>query len=119
MASTEKEALPAEKQVVSPTEKQALADSDLEHHDHVATKGNIDMVESGSSSDNDLGFDEKSTKALIRKMDWALLPFLALLYLLSFLDRSTSTFPKFASSIFHVPLVTNHVRRVKTPRTLC
>merc|ERR1712000_501543 len=29
-----------------------------------------------------------ATKKLIRKMDWALLPFLALLYLLSFLDRT-------------------------------
>jgi hypothetical protein len=54
------------------------------------TKENIDMVESGSSSDQEVGFTAQQTKALIRKMDWALLPFLALLYLLSFLDRSTS-----------------------------
>jgi hypothetical protein len=106
MTSTEKEALPVEKQVVTPSEKQALPPSDLEHH--VVTKGDIDMVESGSSSDNDLGFDEKSTKALIRKMDWALLPFLALLYLLSFLDRSTSTLDEFALRRFHAPCVNNH-----------
>lgn len=33
-------------------------------------------------------FDEKATSRLLRKMDWHLLPFLALLYLLSFLDRA-------------------------------
>ena len=52
------------------------------------TKENIDFVESGSASSQEIGWDEKSTKKLVRKMDWALLPFLALLYLLSFLDRS-------------------------------
>lgn len=51
----------------------------------------VDMVESGSSSSQEVGYTEKQTKALIRKMDWRLLPFLALLYLLSFLDRSTSS----------------------------
>jgi MFS family permease len=34
------------------------------------------------------GFDAQRTKALIRKIDWTLIPFLALLYLLSFLDRT-------------------------------
>lgn len=34
------------------------------------------------------GFDEKATKTLLRKIDWTLIPFLALLYLLSFLDRT-------------------------------
>lgn len=34
------------------------------------------------------GFDAQATKALIRKIDWVLIPFLALLYLLSFLDRT-------------------------------
>jgi hypothetical protein len=33
-------------------------------------------------------FDEGATKRLLRKMDIKLLPFLALLYLLSFLDRT-------------------------------
>jgi MFS family permease len=33
-------------------------------------------------------FDEKATKRLIRKIDFVLLPFLSLLYLLSFLDRT-------------------------------
>ncbi|EON63154.1 hypothetical protein W97_02381 [Coniosporium apollinis CBS 100218] len=48
---------------------------------------NIDMLESLSDSDS-LGFDEKATKRLVRKIDWVLLPFLALLFLLSFLDRT-------------------------------
>ncbi|KAH9896304.1 major facilitator superfamily domain-containing protein [Xylariomycetidae sp. FL2044] len=34
------------------------------------------------------GFDTQATKALLRKIDWTLIPFLAFLYLLSFLDRS-------------------------------
>lgn len=33
-------------------------------------------------------WDEAATKRLIRKIDWRLIPFLALLYLLSFLDRT-------------------------------
>jgi hypothetical protein len=53
----------------------------------------VDLVESGSTSSQEGGFNAQQTKALIRKMDWALLPFLALLYLLSFLDRSTSFLP--------------------------
>lgn len=34
------------------------------------------------------GFDSHATKKLLRKIDWTLVPFLALLYLLSFLDRT-------------------------------
>ena len=34
------------------------------------------------------GFDAHATKKLLRKIDWTLVPFLALLYLLSFLDRT-------------------------------
>jgi sugar phosphate permease len=34
------------------------------------------------------GFDIQSTKRLLRKIDWMLIPFLSLLYLLSFLDRT-------------------------------
>lgn len=52
-------------------------------------KGAIEMVESLSSPSSDsLGYDDKATKRLVRKIDWVLLPFLALLYLLSFLDRT-------------------------------
>ncbi len=46
------------------------------------------MLESASSSDNNLGFDEKMTAKLVRKIDYYLVPFLALLYLLSYLDRT-------------------------------
>ncbi|KAK4183648.1 putative high-affinity nicotinic acid transporter [Podospora australis] len=42
---------------------------------------NVDNVESA-------GWDEANTKKLIRKIDMTLIPFLALLYLLSFLDRT-------------------------------
>ncbi|EXJ79660.1 hypothetical protein A1O3_07940 [Capronia epimyces CBS 606.96] len=52
------------------------------------SRENEDMLESASTSTQELGFDMKATKKLIRKLDWTLLPFLALLYLLSFLDRT-------------------------------
>ncbi|EXM09654.1 major facilitator superfamily domain-containing protein [Fusarium oxysporum II5] len=34
------------------------------------------------------GFSEADTKRLIRKIDWSIIPFVSLLYLLSFLDRT-------------------------------
>jgi hypothetical protein len=42
----------------------------------------------GSSEVEAAGFDAARTKSLLRKCDKVLLPFLALLYLLSFLDRT-------------------------------
>ncbi|KEF61622.1 uncharacterized protein A1O9_03190 [Exophiala aquamarina CBS 119918] len=51
-------------------------------------ENNVEMVESGSTSSHEIGYDKKATAKLIRKIDWVLLPFLALLYLLSFLDRT-------------------------------
>lgn len=41
-----------------------------------------------SSLENAVHWDDKATAKLIRKIDWKLIPFLALLYLLSFLDRT-------------------------------
>lgn len=57
------------------------------------TKGkNETELYEGNSSDGvevaSVGFDTKSTKRLLRKIDMRLIPFLALLYLLSFLDRT-------------------------------
>ena len=50
---------------------------------------NFTDVETGSQQDiEDAGFSIENTKKLLRKMDLHLLPFLALLYLLSFLDRT-------------------------------
>lgn len=65
-------------------EVEVLADVE----DHNRKEANIESLESASSSSQDLGFDNKATSRLIRKIDWTLLPFLALLYLLSFLDRT-------------------------------
>lgn len=56
--------------------------------DNDSQKGDVDMLESVSGSESELGFDEKSTKKLVRKIDYYLVPFLSLLYLLSFLDRT-------------------------------
>lgn len=47
------------------------------------------------SSSESLGYDTKATNKLVRKMDVRLLPFLALLYLLSFLDRSNIGMSRF------------------------
>ncbi|OCL11338.1 major facilitator superfamily transporter [Glonium stellatum] len=45
-------------------------------------------IVNGSYSDFDVGFDDKATQRLLRKIDIILIPFLSGLYLLSFLDRS-------------------------------
>ena len=50
-------------------------------------KQNASSVVSDDSFANPTGINEK---ALVRKLDWRLLPTLTLLYLLSFLDRSNS-----------------------------
>jgi hypothetical protein len=53
-------------------------------------KSETDLYE-GNSSDGVIepaGYDTKATKRLLRKIDLHLIPFLALLYLLSFLDRT-------------------------------
>ncbi|TFK23509.1 MFS general substrate transporter [Coprinopsis marcescibilis] len=48
----------------------------------IATVLSADSVESGPT------FDARRTGQLLRKMDWNIVPFLSLLYLLSFLDRT-------------------------------
>jgi hypothetical protein len=75
-------ALPEEQKQAQDLEKSQLADGKDQ--------------QGGNSSDasselyaNPTGIDEK---ALIRKIDWKLLPPLTLLYLLSFLDRSNGVY---------------------------
>ncbi|KAJ4286869.1 hypothetical protein N0V88_007882 [Collariella sp. IMI 366227] len=59
-------------------------ESDSINNEKIVTKAaHIDDVNIESA-----GWDESTTKRLIRKIDLRLLPFLALLYLLSFLDRT-------------------------------
>jgi sugar phosphate permease len=53
-------------------------------HVHIEAKEHIDS----EATSQVIGFDERATKRLIRKIDIHLLPLLALLYLLSFLDRT-------------------------------
>ncbi|KAM0548786.1 hypothetical protein ACHAPJ_009782 [Fusarium lateritium] len=50
-----------------------------------------EMVEEAGSADlqgQEPVYDEREAKAILRKVDWRLLPMLTLLYVLSFLDRS-------------------------------
>ena len=71
----------------------------VENSDNKDLGAKIDNAESASSSSQqELGFDAGATSRLIRKIDWTLLPFLALLYLLSFLDRTVSY-----SCFFEIP----------------
>lgn len=57
----------------------------------VQEKGTVELYETisaSSESEQEHLFDDKATARLVRKIDLRLLPFLALLYLLSFLDRT-------------------------------
>ncbi|KAF7510462.1 hypothetical protein GJ744_006741 [Endocarpon pusillum] len=47
-----------------------------------------DLEDTAASLDEAVPFDQQATKKLLRKLDYHLVPFLALLYLLSFLDRT-------------------------------
>lgn len=60
----------------------------IETHGKKEVGAEVENSESASASSQEIGFDKKATSRLIRKIDWTLLPFLALLYLLSFLDRT-------------------------------
>jgi hypothetical protein len=74
-----------------------LGPSPQDENEKVALEGQNGTGNSSSDSDeeyaNPTGINEK---ALIRKLDWKLLPPLTLLYLLSFLDRSNSVCPSYA-----------------------
>lgn len=48
----------------------------------------IRQLTTTSEGSSDLLFDDSTTKRLMRKIDLRILPFLSLLYLLSFLDRT-------------------------------
>ncbi|KAL6354444.1 hypothetical protein LRP88_11778 [Fusarium phalaenopsidis] len=48
---------------------------------------NVNLSDKTGSVEN-AGWSEADTKKLIRKIDWVIIPFVALLYLLSFLDRT-------------------------------
>ncbi|KAH0369213.1 high-affinity nicotinic acid transporter, partial [Aureobasidium melanogenum] len=61
------------------------------HNPPIQEKGGVELYETISTSsetEQEHLFDEKATARLVRKIDLRLLPFLALLYLLSFLDRT-------------------------------
>lgn len=56
---------------------------------HEKNAGVLDVSASDSvESIEAQGFDEARTKKLVRKLDWHLIPFLSLIYLLCFLDRT-------------------------------
>jgi hypothetical protein len=72
---------PEDEKVAAPARDAALETSSTEKHVGGETDGSYGELESA-------GFDAARTKKLLRKTDKVLLPFLALLYLLSFLDRT-------------------------------
>jgi len=63
----------------------------LEKQDHLTNSG-ADSVLSDPDS-LQVSYTEAEEKALVRKLDWALIPGLTFLYLLSFLDRSNGQSP--------------------------
>jgi hypothetical protein len=63
-----------------------ITPSDLSDSDS-PEKSTVAQVENAQDQEHHVSFDAKATKRLLRKMDIRLIPFLALLYLLSFLDR--------------------------------
>ena len=73
--------------------------SDSERSDGLK-KTEISQLEHTQTHDDHVSFDTKATKRLLRKMDIRLIPFLALLYLLSFLDRYVSICQEFQQSRF-------------------
>ncbi|KAL3427527.1 high-affinity nicotinic acid transporter [Phlyctema vagabunda] len=64
--------------MVSSTEKQSPI---REESRELSDSTSIEIAEAN-------GFDQRKTKKLIRKLDWNLIPFLSLIYLLCFLDRT-------------------------------
>lgn len=66
--------------------KQSDASVDIKSGDKSVEE--IDNAKDHCSLENAVEWDEAATKRLMRKIDWRLIPFLALLYLLSFLDRT-------------------------------
>jgi len=65
-----------------------LSDSNLSD---APKKSEVVQLEHALTDADHNSFDTKATKRLLRKMDVRLIPFLALLYLLSFLDRCVSS----------------------------
>lgn len=71
-------------------------DSATWHETAASEKKDVTTIEYASAEHDNLstdsleaaGFDESATRRLVRKIDWALLPLLSFLYLLSFLDRT-------------------------------
>ena len=67
--------------------------SSSDHHDNDLEKKSPTHVKKGSPSTEDAqshqdDFSDVDGKKLLRKIDFKLIPFLSLLYLLSFLDRT-------------------------------
>ena len=72
---------------------------DATHVEYMEMGGN-NKLETSSNESMALesnGYDKAASNRLVRKIDWALLPLLALLYLLSFLDRTN-----IGESFFHL-----------------
>lgn len=60
------------------------------HHEvgvHVEDKGDLSRMETGETGQSEMELTEKEDKALVRKIDFILLPILCLLYACALLDR--------------------------------
>ncbi|CZT49487.1 related to allantoate permease [Rhynchosporium secalis] len=70
-------------------EKTSHSDTSMEYDSIKGAHHNIEVSSKPPTPlDDGHHFDAQRTKKLLRKLDWHLVPFLSLLYLLSFLDRT-------------------------------
>jgi hypothetical protein len=63
-----------------------IMSSEIQRKAPVPIETTVEKAESSNSGD--VEYDEKATKALLRKIDIHIVPVLVILYLLSFLDRT-------------------------------
>lgn len=70
-----------------------MAVSSSEKDEGQRTEDIYDVEDSDrKSEEREIAYNDVETKRLLRKVDFRLLPVLTLLYLMSFLDRSNSTY---------------------------
>ncbi|GAA6008033.1 hypothetical protein JCM11491_006584 [Sporobolomyces phaffii] len=76
----------------------------LEKQDHLANSGANSALSDPDSTTELVSYTADEEKALVRKLDWALIPGLTFLYLLSFLDRSNIGNAKAANMLVDIGL---------------
>lgn len=95
---------------MSDIEKGSTKEPSAEVHQDEAPVGHLRMIRHlPADPDAHLSSEEKEAvdKALVRRLDWVLIPWLCILYLLAFLDRTNIGNAKVAGLVHDVDLDTN------------